>query len=212
MKIRPYVEKLEHSREYTEFIKKYPDAKIVAGFFVLDFQDGQHIHQIDFYLPKQNKVAAFTLDNKITLQLMELMSDKVPEALDINTNIDLDALKGILTDELKNRNISDEITKMVAVIQNVKGKKIWNVNCVLSGMEIVKAHIEDESKTVLKVEKLSMTDLLKKIPIEKLQEAHQQPAESDPKATLKQLNEIQKQIQKEKERLRKEIEKEQAKK
>jgi len=210
MKLKPYIQKLESSKEYKSFKQKHPDSTLVAGFFVIDFEQGRNIHQIDFYCPSSKKVAAFTLDDKITLQLMKLMSRKIPDTLDIETNIDLDALKGILTDEMKNRNISEEITKMIAVIQSIKGRKIWNVNCVLSGMDILKAHVEDESKTILKIEKMSMMDIMKKLPKGQLAQAQprQKPTKDQTKQALQQLNKMEEQIEKEKERLKQELQKE----
>lgn len=206
MKLKPYVEKLECSKEYANFRKENKDAFVVAGFFVIDFEQGRHIHQIDFYAPKSKKVAAFTLDSKITLQLMNLMGKKIPEELDIDTKIDLDALKGILTDEMRNRNITEDITKMIAVIQTVKGKKIWNVNCVLSGMEILKAHVDDSSETVLKLERVSMADLIKKLPHQQLQAVpNKKPTKEDAKQALSQLQKMEEQILKEKERLQQEL-------
>lgn len=164
MKIAPYVEKLGHSQQYSEFTQQYKDAFMVAGFFVLDFEAGQNIHQIDYYVPKERKIAAFTLDHGVTMQMLSTVNMKIPEALDIKTKTDLDALKGILQDEMKNRNITEEVKKIIAVIQNVKGKKVWNVNCVLSGMGILRASIDDESQTVLKMEKATLLDYIKRIP------------------------------------------------
>ena len=165
MKIQPYVEKLNGSKEFEEFKKKYKDAFLVAGFFVLDFESGQNIHQIDYYIPSEGKVAAFTLDGKVVLQILDMLNDKIPERLDIQTKIDLDALKGILEDEMKNRNITEDLKKIVAVIQTIEGKKLWVLNCILSGMEILKAHIDDDNKIVLKMEKSSILDYVKKIPM-----------------------------------------------
>lgn len=173
MKIAPYVEKLHHSSEYHTFSKDHSDAFIVAGFFILDFENNQNVHQIDYYVPKEKKVAAFTLDGGVTMQLLALMNAKVPEKLDMKTKIDLDALKGILQDEMKNRSITDDIKKIIAVLHTVDGKKLWNLNCVLSGMSILKANIEDESQTVLKMEKNSIFDFIKKIPGKQLAQMQQ---------------------------------------
>lgn len=168
MKIAPYVSKLNSSEEYQKFIKENNDAFMIAGFFVLDFEAGGNIHQIDFYIPSKNKVAAFTLDHKITLQELTFPSRKKPEQLDIQTKVDLDALKGILEEEMKNRNITDAIKKIIAVIQVLDGKKVWVVNGLLSGMGILKATIEDESQTILKMEKASLFDYIRQIPTEQL--------------------------------------------
>lgn len=165
MKIKPYVDRLNSSKEYKDFQKKYDDAFMMAGFFILDLETGNNLHQIDYYVPSEKKIAAFTLDRGVTMQMLNMInSHMIPEKLDIKTNIDLDALHGILEDEMKNRSITEEIKKIIAILQTVDGKKVWNLNCVLSGMGILKAHVDDESQTVLKMEKASILDYVKKMP------------------------------------------------
>jgi len=206
MKIQPYVEQLEQSEEYKDFKIKYPNAYIIAGFFVLDFEANANIHQIDFYIPEEKKIAAFTLDEGTKLQLMEMLNKSAPEELNLKTNIDLEALKGILEDEMHNRGMSESIKKLIAVIQDVKGKKVWNVNCVLSGMEILKSHVDDESKTVLKIEKQNLMDLVKMMP--KKQMMQQQPASGgDVKSQIQNLDKLEAEIEKEKTRLKTEMDK-----
>lgn len=165
MKIKPYISKLSASSEYKNFQKKYEDSFMIAGFFILDFETGKNLHQIDYYVPSEKKIAAFTLDNGVTMQMLDMINSKnVPEKLDIKTNIDLDSLQGILEDEMKNRSITEEIKKIIAILQTIDGKKIWNLNCVLSGMGILKAHVDDETQTILKMEKASILDYIKKMP------------------------------------------------
>lgn len=163
MQIQPYVDKLNDSKEFKDFSKQHKDAFVMAGFFVLDFENGKHIHQIDYYVPSKKKVAAFTLDKKIQLQMLDLVHAKTPEKLELKTKVDLETLKGILQDEMHNRNITEDIKKIIAVIQNVEGKKIWNVTCMLSGMELLRAHLEDSTESILKMERVSMLDIIKKV-------------------------------------------------
>lgn len=169
MKIAPYVEKLNSSEEYKKFAEGNKDSFMIAGFFILDFETGQNLHQIDYYVPSKKKVAAFTLDEGVSMRMLDIVAENSPEKLNLDTKTDLDELKGILEDEMKNRNITENIKKIIAVIQNVKGKIIWNLNCVLSGMELLRAHVEDKSKSVLKMEKVSMMELMKQIPPEQMQ-------------------------------------------
>lgn len=215
MKLQPLIEQLNNSKEYKEFTQKHKDAFVAAGFFIIDLETGKDVHQIDFYVPSQKKVAAFTLGgDKITMQMLEVLNDKVPEKLANQTNVDLDAIKGILEDEMKNRNITDNIRKIIAVIQNLNGKKIWNLNCVLTGMGLLNAHVEDESQTVLKMERISMMDLVKKIPSYDMkingkggaEEGEEGAAVMDnsAKEKLKKLELLQKAIEKEKQRYEKE--------
>jgi hypothetical protein len=216
LKIAPYVERLNKSDECKNLLEKNPDAFIVAGFFVLDFETGKNIHQIDYYLPKEKKVAAFTLDTDVKMQLMDLMNaKKIPEVLDIKTEIDLDALQGILEDEMKNRGFSEKINKIIAVLQMQDGKKIWNLNCILSGMEILRAHVEDESKSVLKMEKIPLTDIMKHLPSGAmgLQGAGKKtgkgkdPSRKELENEMKKLNQIEEKIEEQKEEIKKEISK-----
>jgi len=203
MKIQPYIEKLESSKEYSEFQERYKDAFLVAGFFILDLESGKNMHQIDYYLPSEKKVAAFTLDDEIVVQILETMNEKVPEKLDIRTNIDLDALEGILEDEMKNRNITEKIKKIIAVIQNIEGKKVWNLNCVLTGMDLLKAHVDDESKTVLKMEKSSIMDYMKKMPQLGGQQGAKMPMPADIDKQIDQLDKLKEELKKEKVELEK---------
>jgi hypothetical protein len=198
MKIQPYVQKLQASEKYKKFINEHKESFVVAGFFVLDYETGMNVHQIDYYVPSKKQVAAFNLDGEVEVRLLDMMhKEKVPEKLDLRTKVDLDAIKGILEDEMKNRNITESIKKCVAVIQMVDGKKLWVLNCVLSGMEILKAHVDDESRTVLKMERASMLDYVKKMPA--------LPQQGQPKANketlqkqLDQLNKLKEQLEKEK--------------
>jgi len=202
MKIAPYIQKLENSTVYKKFRKDYSDAFAVAGFFVLDYEAGANIHQIDYYVPSKKKVAAFNLDGNVEVRLLDMVHpDKKPEKLDVKTKIDLDALKGILEDEMKNRNITENVKKCVAVIQMIDGKKLWILNCILSGMEILKAHIEDESKTVLKMEKANMLDYVKKIPMQQL--GAQKVSKEDLAKQIEQLDKLKEQLQKEEVKLEK---------
>jgi len=206
MKIKPYIEKLEDSQEYKDFKTKYPDSFLIAGFFVLDLDTGSNIHQVDFYVPSKEKIAAFTLDEGVKMQLLDMFSKdgKVPEKLDIDTNIDLDALEGILTDEMRNRGISEEIRKIIAVVQNVDGKKIWNLNCVLTGMEILKSHVDDSSQTVLKLEKNSIMDIMKHLPKNMVQQPETDEGKED---QLEKLEKLEEEIEKQKEKIKGKIKK-----
>lgn len=207
MKIAPYVEKLNTSSEYHSFTKQYKDSFMVAGFFVLDFEEGKNLHQIDYYVPSKKKVAAFTLDHQVTMQMMDLLNQKVPEKLDIKTKIDLDALRGILQDEMKNRSITEEIKKIIAIIHTVEGKKVWSLNCVLSGMGILRASVEDDSQTVLKMEKSSIMDYVKKVPASQLAQMKQQvkPTKAVLQDELKKLDNLEKSIEAEKVAIQKKL-------
>jgi hypothetical protein len=203
MKIQPYIEKLSSSQEYKSFESEHKDAFLAAGFFVLDLENKKNVHQIDYFVPSQNKVAAFTLDleKPVQLQMLQMMNDKRPEPLSMETNLDLDALEGVLEDGMKNRNYSEKIKKIIAVIQTLEGKKVWSLNCILSGMELLRAHVDDDTKTILKMEKSSLMDIVKKVQPGALRQQQGPVTKGDVGAQIEKLNKLEKQIEAEKKRL-----------
>jgi len=207
MKLQHCLDKLNKSSEYKEFKSKYKDAFMIAGFFILDLEKGINVHQLDFYLPKEKKVAAFNLDKSVQVQILEAMNQKLPAELDLKTKIDLDTLPGVVEDEMKNRNITEEIRKIIAILQNLDGKKVWNLSCVLSGMGILKAHVDDESETILKMEKLSILDLIKKVPTSQLSGLNQKGISSkeELEQEIKKLDNVESQIEKQKEKIKQEL-------
>jgi hypothetical protein len=231
MKIKPYADKLANSSAFREFKKRYSDAFMMAGFFIMDMETKQNLHQIDYYVPSEKKVAAFTIDGGVSVQMLNAMGAGKPEELDIKSKIDLDAIPGILQDEMKNRSITENIKKIIAILTMSEGKKIWNLNCILSGMGILKVHIDDDSQTILKMEKLSLMDIMKLMPAAQLArlkgaagmpagnevndeseesgQAGQSPAKESPELMeqkIKKLKQLEEAIKKEEEKTEQELE------
>jgi hypothetical protein len=163
MKIQPYIDKLNQSKEFKEFYEKNPEAYFSAGFFVLDFIDKKNLHQIDYFIPKENKMMTFMLDGEIEIKKGEITGKKSPEKIETPINLDLDILKGIIEDEMKNQKITHKLHKIIAVVQNFGGKLVWNLNCITSDMGVIKVHIEDETHSILKFEPVSLFDVVKKL-------------------------------------------------
>ena len=95
---------------------------------------------------------------------------------DIKT--DLKALKGIVEDEMKNRTVTDSIKKIIALLQIIDGKVVWNLNCITNNLNVLQVHIDDRDQTVLKFMKYSIMDFVKTIP--------KQPGQIMPQASPKQ--------------------------
>ncbi len=163
MKIQPYIDKLKNSKEFEKFKLTNPNAYFSAGFFVLDLESGKNMHQIDYYIPKKNKIATFVLDEGIELKESEISNGKIPKEISSKIKIDLDILKGIVEDEMKNHTITNKIQKIIAIIHNSEGKLLWNLNCITTDMGIIKVHLDDDSHSVLKFERVNLFDIVRKM-------------------------------------------------
>ena len=164
MKIKPYLDKLNASKAFKEFKASNPDAYCSAGFFVLDFQTNENMHQIDYYMPEKKKIQTFILDGEeVTSKESDTSNKTIPGKMESEIKLDIDILKSIVEDAMKNRTITNKLQKIIAVVQNIEGKLVWNLNCITTDMGILKVHIDDSDHTILKFEKINLFDAVKKL-------------------------------------------------
>ncbi|MEM3113215.1 MAG: hypothetical protein QXI33_02210 [Candidatus Pacearchaeota archaeon] len=164
MKIKPYLDRLASSKEFKSFTRKNPNAYFSAGFFVIDLESGKNVHQIDYFIPETKKMMTFILDSKdIESKLSDMSNDNIPDIITEKINIDLDTLKGIVEDEMKNNMVTKKIQKIIAILHKLDGKLVWNLNCITTDMSIIKIHIADEDHSILKFDKINIFDVVKKL-------------------------------------------------
>ncbi|MBU0957273.1 MAG: hypothetical protein KKF56_00530 [Nanoarchaeota archaeon] len=163
VKVGEFIQTLEKNKEYGEFRKKNSDAPLCAGFFVLDLGKGKNAYQLDYYL-KNKKVETFDIDGKkVVRNTSQHELKKVPQEIKGDINIDLDMLKGIVADEMKNRGVTEKVSKIIAVLQQMGKEKVWILNCMTNGMDIIKVHVADNDKSILEFEKFSLMDVIKQV-------------------------------------------------
>lgn len=194
MKFEHYLKKLEGSEEYKKFRRKYKDEYLCAGFFVLDFEGGKDVHQIDYRLPN-GKIATFFLDGDIKLKISEQAVKKDLPKVGGKINTDIEALKGIVEDEMKNRTVTEKIRKMIAILHTLDNRPVWNLQCILDGLGILLVHIDDSDQTVLKFERHSLMDLIKQVPGQISTPAGKTDEEKAPKASMEELKKLQEKIE-----------------
>lgn len=162
MKFENYMKKLRESDAYKKFRRSYQDEYLCAGFFVLDYETGQNMHQIDYSLPN-GKIATFLFETDKGIQCKiseQALKKKLPE-IKVSAKTDLEALRGIVEDEMKNRTVTEKIRKMIAVLHIMDGRLVWNLQCILDGMGILMVHLDDTDQSVLKFEKHSIMEFIR---------------------------------------------------
>ena len=164
MKLAHYIKRVEESPEFKKFKEEHKRAYLSAGFFVLDFETNKHLHQIDFFIPSKKKIATFKLEEGITFQISDTFKlKKTPEEMRGDSILDLEALKGIVHDEMMNRTVTQDVKKIIAVLQQENGKKVWRLNCITGDMGIIKVGVDDAGGNVLDFEKANLFDMMKMV-------------------------------------------------
>lgn len=172
MKLEHYQKRVEESKEFRDFKKKNKKAYLAAGFFVLDFEGGKNMHQIDYALPN-GKIATFILDEGVKFKVSDQAIKKPLPEIKPEIKTDLEALKGIVEDEMKNRIVTESIKKIIAVLHILDNKPVWNLQCILDGLSLLNVHVDDKGN-VLKFEKHSLMEMIKKVPGLKMQQQAEQ--------------------------------------
>jgi len=164
MKFKELLEKVESSSEFKDFIGKYPDAELCAGFFIMDFLSNDNKETLDYKIGE--KVFTFNVkEDKIFVDEDKLVDEPGRPSLvkiDKEINVEVDELKSIVGTRALDEGIGAKINKIIAVLQKYDEKQIWNLTCMLDGLIILNVHVDALNGDVLKFERKSMMDLIRK--------------------------------------------------
>ena len=166
MKPAHYIKKVKTSEEFKRLVSEDSGAYLCSLFFLRDFTDNKEETQVDFYSPKRKKIVSFEIGKNIAEsknKKAETLSHKkfIPKQLSEKLKMDVDEVKPILEDEMHNREMVYEIEKVLAFLNTVEGKPVWNCTGFLKGLGLLQANIDDETASVLFMDKKSFFDLLR---------------------------------------------------
>lgn len=167
MAFKSTLEAVESSEIFQNFLKENPDAELCAGFFIIDFVSNDNKKSIDY--KTSDKIFTFDLrdDGRVMIsedKLISLENCKFPklEKIDREIKIEVDELKGIAGVRALDEGISAKLNKIIAVLQKYNNRQIWNLTCMLDGLIILNILIDSNSGEIIKFERKSMMDLVRK--------------------------------------------------
>ncbi len=167
------LQRIESSDLFKNFKEKHQDARLCAGFFILDFLSNDNKNSLDYKTGE--KIFTFSINRKNEITIQEDRFLEFPETPKL-TPIDIPSILGVELEELKgisevkalDNGISAKFHKIIAVLQNkdepgIKEQKlIWNLTCMLDHLIILHILIDAQTNQILKFERKSMMDLVRK--------------------------------------------------
>jgi hypothetical protein len=165
MNFKQTLEKIQNSTVFKNFKNKHSDAVFCAGFFILDFIGNDNKKTLDYKIGE--RIFTFTLNDGDEITMLEdklIKSNKHPglEKLEPEVKIELDELKSIAGTRALDEGISGKFHKIIAVLQKLKDKPVWNLTCLLEHLIILNVIIDSNNGEILKFERKSMMDLIRK--------------------------------------------------
>jgi hypothetical protein len=168
MSFKKLKEQIEKSEEFKKLKKEYPKSTLYSAFFMLRQAFGNLIietQQLDYHI-EGKKVATLSFDEKENVQrkVDEVEPAKPGEKQEFekldDVLIDVDDLQEIIKKELnKNKVGIEEVSKVIVILQKIKGKQVWNITCI-SGLSLYRIHLDKEGK-VLENKKESILSMMK---------------------------------------------------
>jgi len=149
--------------EYQKFRRKFPESYLCSGFFVFDLENKQETKQLDFYIPKLNKIASLDIKTG-KLKISKIMEDKKIKIEKLNPQVKINpkSIKNLINEEIKKRKINLNLIKIIAVVSSIKSQTIWSINCISSDLSLIKIKISDQNAETTEFKKTSMFDFVKK--------------------------------------------------
>ena len=165
MRIPLLFKKLESLTKYQDFKKETPSNFFCAGFFILNFKQGKFEYSLDFRDDKQVYGFRIPVDDseELVFTADPLIENPKPlEQIDISLipkiKTDIDDLKEIIEEALFDNSIKNSIEEVIAVLQSLNGKLIWNLTCICSSLVIINIQIDPFDGKVIKFDKKNLLD------------------------------------------------------
>lgn len=155
MKISSLFQELKEKDFYRDFIKQNPDAFLMAGFFIFDYDaDRQQIH-LDFFLPKEKKIASF----EYPFSGVKIHPDEMKSAtqLSLDLKVDVNNIKDEVEKQKEKTKPGMKINKLIAILKDNN----WNTTLLSNSLDIIRVCINAVTGESIKCENLNLGDFMK---------------------------------------------------
>jgi len=159
MNLQFYVEKLNSSNVFKNFMKEHPNAFPCSGFFSIDKtgkeSDKQHF---DFWIPKTKKLMSFQIED---MQLVPLENfGGIPDKISLEQDIDFEEVEKIIINEMEKQGIKAKIQKILLSLQNKDGKVFLLGTVFVPKLGLIQANIDLQKMEVVHFAKKSFMSMM----------------------------------------------------
>jgi hypothetical protein len=163
MNFKFYLEKLKQSDAFKKFIKTNPKAYMCSGFFIIDKEGNDNKQHIDFFIPGNDKISSFELENKLQIVPIEMLEKKTPEKLSENIDFDFEELEKMIFEEMKRQGMDKKIQKIILSLQSIEGKPSLVGTIFVTLLGLIKIRVDVSEMKILEFEKKSFFDMMKRV-------------------------------------------------
>lgn len=168
MQLKELLKELKSSKSFQDFQSKNQDAYFTTAFLILNTTSPEENQiQLDFFLPVQNQIAAFTHpfnqqpqihSDIITVKNGQTTGKKIENMQKQSTKINLDIcdLENKTKQAIQENNSPINPTKIIAILSN----DIWNLTCMDNALSIIRLKIKTQTQEVIEFNKGGLMDFM----------------------------------------------------
>jgi len=160
MNLQFYIEKLENAPQFKKFLEENPNTFACSGFFVIDKQGSDNKQHIDYFVPEENKIYSFQLENDLQKVPLESIGETTPEQVSFDYDFDFSELEDLISKEMQSRGIKNKVQKLIFSLQNVNGETFLIGTIFVSGLGLIKLNIDIKEKKITDFEKKSFFSMM----------------------------------------------------
>src|SRR3989338_6578857 len=145
MNFQFYLEKLTTSEQFKKFKKENPDAYLCSCFFAVDLEGKDNKQHFDYFIPNQNKLFSFKLEDDFAKVEIENFNGKANK-LSNKLNFDFNEINNLIAERMDQEKINKKIQKIFFSLQNLEGKHFLIGTIFLPNLAMIKIQIALEEK------------------------------------------------------------------
>ncbi len=160
MQIKNYIEKVEDSDAYNEWIKDNPDYYIVHVFIMSDKPT-----QVGYYSKEQDNIVTFNIEEDVVSRNEPEESFKdggVIEKLELSkVMVDLEGARDKSESLRKEKYPEEVVDNEMIILQTIDSEPTYNITLITKAFNFINIKMKAEDKTIKEEKKSSILDLKK---------------------------------------------------
>jgi len=150
--IKESLEELKKADVFKEFKEKNKDAYLASCMTIISGEEKSDL-QLDFFQPENHKMTTFIIKDEIEMKgeddVFQKEKKDVEELKLKNVNINLEKMLDIIEKLRKKKYPGEFPNKIIAILQSLDKKTIWNITHLTSTLKILNIKIDAKTGDII---------------------------------------------------------------
>ncbi|HOW37139.1 MAG TPA: hypothetical protein PLK34_02735, partial [Candidatus Pacearchaeota archaeon] len=148
------------NKEFQKFTKKNPTAYLCSAFFIIDKENSNHKQHFDYFLPEENKIFSFQIEESCKQVPLDNLNPEAPEKILLENDLDFQEIEDLIQTEMDNQGIKNKIQKILFSMNQYNHEEIAIGTVFISNLGMIKLRMNLKDKKITDFKKESFMDMI----------------------------------------------------